>query len=133
MEVWKDFIRKFEEKEKRHGRKRGFTKGYKTQEELKLELIARVKEDGCRLCGYKKHKGSIDLHHVKKKSPIMKSKSGRTKALRELRLLELKEEIKRCIPVCRNCHQEIHDAFKRLKIPPEVNYPELKSYLTNID
>lgn len=64
-----------------------------------------VKEHGgkCKICGYDKHIGALQFHHI---NPDEKNfgiaAKGRTYGIAKLR-----EEAKKCILVCSNCHAEI--------------------------
>lgn len=73
----------------------------KNKEIVKNYLIEYKKNVECVMCGEKRWY-VIDFHHIGEKidnvSNIVKRGS--------LRLL--KEELEKCIPVCANCHREIH-------------------------
>jgi hypothetical protein len=64
----------------------------------------------CILCGYDKYYGSIDLHHINpnEKDPNFSSLRGWSWG-------KIEEEIKKCVPLCRNCHGEVHAGI--LEIP----------------
>jgi len=57
----------------------------------------------CQICGYKKYQGALQFHHT---NPNTKefgiAESGNTRSLERLR-----EEAKKCVLVCSNCHAEI--------------------------
>jgi len=72
-----------------------------------------VKDRGgeCQLCGYKKHNCALVLHHVdpSKKDINFHHINSWSK---------FKKEIKKCILLCFNCHQEFHNG--RIKIPKRI-------------
>lgn len=71
----------------------------------------------CKVCGYNKHIGSLQFHHVDEttKADWMKAAGsgmwGRNKE-------ELSKELSKCTLVCANCHREIHDGIT--ECPPPV-------------
>jgi hypothetical protein len=60
----------------------------------------------CQVCGYKRCRRSFALHHV-----FPKTKSFGLSLCWHLRWSRLVEELKKCILVCHNCHDEIHDGL----------------------
>lgn len=59
-------------------------------------------DQGCQICGYDKYGGSMDYHHIdpnKKKRRVAPDNYLTKKG---------KDEIAKCILVCKNCHYEIH-------------------------
>ena len=69
-------------------------------------FIIRVKRRyGCQTCGYKKSLSALEFHHLHSKKNMISNMWGYSRAT-------LKEEIKKCILVCSNCHSEIHDQEK---------------------
>lgn len=73
------------------------------RQELKKEAIS-LKGGKCSICGFNKSIWSLSFHHLdqnKKDYQISNIKS----------LERLKSEINKCILVCTNCHQEIHDGL----------------------
>lgn len=65
------------------------------------EILVNEAGGKCIICGYYKYVGSLHFHHLYNKSFGI-SESGFTVAIDKLR-----EEIKKCILVCSNCHGEI--------------------------
>lgn len=68
------------------------------------ELSVAYLGNKCALCGYSKYIGSLDFHHIdpsKKEYGI--SSSGITRSWSKT-----KEELEKCILICKNCHGEIH-------------------------
>ena len=58
----------------------------------------------CVKCGYKKCFASLDFHHLDPKQ-----KDPNWKKMRNWVFDKIKEELDKCILVCRNCHGEIHN------------------------
>ena len=61
---------------------------------------------GCKKCGDKRY-WLIDYHHIDpntKDNPVTYYKTGR--------LDILKKELRKCIPLCRNCHTDFHHQEK---------------------
>lgn len=75
---------------------------------LKATMI-RYKGGCCQLCGYDKIFRSLDFHHV---NPSGKDFSFGGK--HNLGWAKLRQELDKCVCVCRNCHGEIHDAIDAL-------------------
>ena len=63
----------------------------------------------CKICGYDKYYGSIDLHHL---NPLKKDK--KFSQLRGWSWERIKQEIKDCVPLCRNCHGEVHAGIVKI-------------------
>lgn len=59
-------------------------------------------EKGCKSCGYNKCYAALDFHHPNKDKEHNISTMG-TNSLKKV-----KEEIKKCIVLCANCHRELH-------------------------
>jgi hypothetical protein len=73
---------------------------------------------GCQKCGDKRY-WLIDYHHInpqEKDFPITYYKTAK--------LEKLKEEIRKCIPLCRNCHTDFHYQEKIIGI-------NINNYLEN--
>ena len=57
----------------------------------------------CLICGYNKYVGALHFHHLNpKEKSFSLSHSGICKSIKRMR-----EEAKKCILVCANCHSEI--------------------------
>ena len=69
---------------------------------LKLRAI-RSMGGHCMLCGYSKHPGVLDFHHVDPATKSFAISGGGFS--RSWSAIE--QEIKKCILVCANCHREI--------------------------
>jgi predicted HNH restriction endonuclease len=64
-------------------------------------LAIESKGGKCQVCGYNKYQGALDLHHLRDKEFGIGDK-GYTRSW-----AKIKEELKKCILVCSNCHREI--------------------------
>jgi len=82
-------IRKAKQKKENTEANRAFIKRYKS--------IC-----GCSVCSYKKSLSALHFHHMhSKKFPLSQMHGYSRKSV--------KEEMRKCILVCANCHSEIHD------------------------
>lgn len=70
------------------------------------EFIKNYKKDKkCGICGYNKYPEILDFHHKNKEEKDI----GVNILMKTLKNLDLiKEEIKKCILICPNCHRELH-------------------------
>ena len=57
----------------------------------------------CIVCGYSKYTGAIDFHHI---DPLKKDENF--KELRGWSQKKIDEEMKKCVPLCKICHAELH-------------------------
>lgn len=83
----------------------------KRRVKLKEKAVA-YKGGKCICCGYNKHYGSLEFHHVRDKEFGISSK-GYTRSW-----TKVKEELDKCILVCSNCHAEIHNGL--INIDPKM-------------
>ena len=81
------------------------SKEYTRQARAKTrKWIAEYKEGrGCCICG-EAHPRCLDFHHVGEE----KKDTNISRLISTGRLGVIKEEIKKCIIVCANCHRKIH-------------------------
>jgi hypothetical protein len=70
----------------------------------RLAFIRRVALwRGCRRCGYRECFGALDFHHLDpstKKCPVSRLSTNS--------IVVIKEEIRKTIILCSNCHRELH-------------------------
>jgi hypothetical protein len=70
----------------------------------------------CQRCGYDRYPGALQFHHV---NPDEKSfqlgERGVTRSLSRLR-----EEARKCVLLCANCHAEVEAGLARLPFPDET-------------
>jgi len=89
---------------------------------LALEGRRRVKEQlvadaggRCAVCGYDLYIGALDFHHL---NPTLKrfavSHAGTTGSLRAMR-----EEARKCVLLCANCHAEVEAGLVLLASPAD--------------
>lgn len=64
----------------------------------------------CSTCGYNKNISSLVFHHTSKKNTSL---SG--DVLGSMSLERLKKEVKQCLLLCHNCHNELHNPYLGLK------------------
>lgn len=70
--------------------------------QVKHILVAEA-GGACRLCGYKRYPGALQFHHLDPKVKRFRlSEQGVTRSLARLR-----EEAKKCVLLCANCHAEV--------------------------
>ncbi len=86
-----------------------------TKRRHKIKIMAiEYKGSKCQLCGYKKHVGALELHHV---DPTQKSfgigQKGYTRAWEKV-----KAELDKCVLLCANCHREVGAGVTQL--PEEI-------------
>lgn len=83
------------------------------------ELLVAEAGGACQRCGYKRHTGALHFHHL---DPTQKrfqlSEQGRTRALAHLR-----EEARRCLLLCANCHAEVEAGVAILPSSRVLNDP----------
>lgn len=75
----------------------------------KFNLIQKA-GGSCVVCGYKKNISSLAFHHINEKGTSL---SGAYLINMSMRGAE--EEIRKCVLVCHNCHNEIHNPELGLK------------------
>jgi hypothetical protein len=74
------------------------------------EMVVEYKGGKCVICGYNRHIGAFDLHHIDgAKKEFGLSARGLTRSWEKL-----KAEADKCILVCANCHREIHAGIVRI-------------------
>lgn len=84
-----------------------FKKNYKYHKK-KIEFINRYKQMcGCKLCGEKRY-WVLDFHHQSKNKEFHVTSDGRSYSFDKV-----KEEIRKCIVLCSNCHRDLH--YKEIK------------------
>lgn len=68
--------------------------------ERKLKALEIYGDNKCQICGYHECLASLIFHHLNPKE--------KENTIRKISLKKLKNEIKKCLLVCGNCHEEIH-------------------------
>ena len=75
---------------------------YDKQKLIKIKAI-EYKGGKCIICGYSKYVGALDFHHLNPED-----KDFDISSLRSYTWEIIKNELDKCVCVCRNCHSEIH-------------------------
>ena len=71
-----------------------------------LTVIIELGMTKCWKCGYDKCFGAIDFHHINNNREGKKETMGYVFTLKPTS--ERIEHLKQCIPLCANCHRELH-------------------------
>lgn len=78
------------------------------------EMVVAYKGGKCVMCGYHKYIGAFALHHIAgNQKEFGLSARGLTHSWEKV-----KHEADKCVLVCANCHQELHDGVTQL--PREI-------------
>ena len=81
---------------------------------VKQTLVAEA-GGACRVCGYDRYVGALHFHHV---DPVTKrfavSRAGAVRGLRNMR-----EEARKCVLLCANCHAEVEAGLVLLASPAD--------------
>lgn len=72
---------------------------------LKRRLIY-IMGSKCQICGYDKCQSALEFHHIDSQE-----KDFTLGANANIAFSKAKEEVKKCILVCANCHREIHEGL----------------------
>ena len=79
------------------------------------EILVEEAGGKCRVCGYDIYIGALHFHHL---DPSLKrfqvSRAGTTPALRAMR-----EEARKCVLLCANCHAEVEAGLVFLASPAD--------------
>lgn len=73
----------------------------KRRRQVKLMAI-EMRGGKCEICGYSKYAGALDLHHAFGKKEFGMADKGYTRSWEKIR-----EEVKKCVLLCANCHREV--------------------------
>jgi transposase-like protein len=80
------------------------------------EILVAEAGGACRLCGYDRYSGALQFHHL---DPAQKrfefAGRGLTRSLSILR-----EEARKCVLLCANCHAEVEAGFALLAAPADI-------------
>jgi transposase len=78
---------------------------------LKLTLV-REAGGQCALCGYDRHVGALHFHHLDPLAKQMNVGSGAVATSLEV----LREEARKCVLLCANCHAEVEGGVRALPL-----------------
>lgn len=82
------------------------TDGMLSVRQLKIQMFINAKDTACSDCGNSFPSCVMDFHHL---DPSQKTFSiGQCIARKDISLVQMKEEIKKCIVICSNCHRIRH-------------------------
>ena len=81
----------------------------------KAKLVAEF-GGKCQLCGYCKCQRGLQFHHI---DPTQKS-FGISAYGNTRRYESMREEARKCVLLCGNCHTEVEDGVTQLKVGPEA-------------
>ena len=91
----------------------------KSRYNLKRRLVY-IMGGKCQICGYDRCQSALDFHHL---DPNIKEFSFAGNP--NIGFDKAKEEVKKCILVCANCHREIHAGV--IDCPTVSSYDEIKA------
>ena len=107
--------------------KKYYRQEYKNNPNRKIKILEsnkRIKEKngkfadryvllkGCYICGYKKCARALDFHHLDPSTKI----DHVSNIIGHYGLEKVKQEIRKCIILCSNCHREFHDGMIKLPV-----------------
>jgi transposase-like protein len=80
------------------------------------ETLVREAGGRCHVCGYDRYQGALQFHHVERgQKAFAVGHDGTTRSLERLR-----DEIRKCILLCGNCHAEVEAGVTALTSVPLV-------------
>lgn len=73
----------------------------------KLADCKKIVGESCKICGYDRCQQALELHH---KNPKDKSFDISDAIYQKIKVTDrqIKNELKKCVLVCANCHRELH-------------------------
>ena len=77
----------------------------KSRTKRKQDMVY-VMGDKCQLCGYQRDIHALEFHHIKSEQKNFSFNKANAVSWEKT-----KEELKKCILVCANCHREIHSGL----------------------
>lgn len=73
------------------------------EKDVIVNIIKEIHGDCCTNCGYDKLFSALDLHHL---DPDQKE--YQVSAMKGYPISRVRDEIKKCVLLCSNCHRELH-------------------------
>lgn len=104
---------------KRHEKRRASRIAYQVvhREKIKQRWTDILEGMGylhCHKCGYTKCRSAIEYHHIDPKTKTMLI----SRQVRRYPTDAVIEELKKCIPLCANCHREVHNGHLNVPTSP---------------
>ena len=96
-----------------------FARYHKQWIDSKMTNINNVKSSGCYYC-HLNEIICIDLHHIDPTTKLFQINSSAVQTHTEE---EIRKELKKCIPVCKNCHSKYHAGLlpkPKIHLPPQI-------------
>jgi transposase len=85
------------------------------------ELLVAEAGGACALCGYDRHLGALQFHHLDPRSKRLHiSQNGITLSLETIR-----QEVGKCVLLCSNCHAEVEGGI--VSVPDTVSEEQISS------
>jgi transposase-like protein/DNA-directed RNA polymerase subunit RPC12/RpoP len=82
------------------------------------EILLAEAGGACRLCGYDRFPGALQFHHVERAEKRFQiAARGVTRSL-----VEAREEARKCVLLCANCHAEVEGGLRRLPKASRVEH-----------
>ena len=102
-----DITKFYNHKQKTRCKKCTIARMKQRTQNFKTKLLKLYGDDKCQICKYDKCYQALEFHHLNPKE----KEFDIAQMLRKSSILNediIKEELKKCILVCSNCHREIH-------------------------
>lgn len=73
-------------------------------------MAIEYKGGRCKICGYSKYSGALELHHINKSDKSFGiGDKGYTRSWDKI-----KQELEKCVLLCANCHREVEGGIEKL-------------------
>lgn len=76
------------------------------------ETILREAGNACVICGYDRHPGALQFHHLDPATKSFTIRNGDTRSLERMR-----RESAKCVLLCANCHAEVEAGVTAVPLP----------------
>jgi len=86
------------------GKKLSSRKERRARKDEWYTYFKEIGKNKCFICGYQKCWAAIDFHHINPEEKDI----GIAKLIDRRMTREYQKELEKCIPLCRNCHSELH-------------------------
>jgi hypothetical protein len=95
---------------------------HKSKSKMSDNVLDFKRLNHCLICGYDKNPKCLGFHHKYGDKKFNISDASL------INILELKEELEKCVLLCRNCHQIEHTDVKRFNKFKKAIYRKIKTY-----